>query len=343
MIVYPLRQYLRQYEDLGVATYRKRGNRWRVEVCINGIRDSATKNSKAEARSWAIDAELAIEKGPHKTRYIFDEALDRYLAEVTPHKKKSAKKYDKGRIKFFKSQPLSQLRLDKITTDDVGVWRDTRLRTVGVGPSTVNREMNTLSQVFTRCVDEWKWIDVHPMAGVWRPKNPKHRDERINDDEVQSICDAMGYDGENITLKKHLVAAFFVIAIETAMRLGELCALRPVHIKLKDSYVCVVDSKNGDRRNVALSKKAVQLFRQVVASKLTIESDTAGNLYRKYRGGAEMNLDHFRFHDTRHEACTRLAKKIHVLDLARMTGHRDLKSLMIYYNPTAIEIAARLD
>ena len=50
-----------------------------------------------------------------------------------------------------------------------------------------------------------------------------------------------------------------------------------------------------------------------------------------------------RFHDTRHEALTRLAKKLHVLDLARMVGHKDPRSLMIYYNATATEIANRLD
>jgi len=31
------------------------------------------------------------------------------------------------------------------------------------------------------------------------------------------------------------------------------------------------------------------------------------------------------------------------LDLARTIGHKDLRSLMIYYNPTASEIASRLD
>ena len=44
------------------------------------------------------------------------------------------------------------------------------------------------------------------------------------------------------------------------------------------------------------------------------------------------------FHDTRHEACTRLARKLEVLDLARMIGHKDLRSLMIYYNATASEL-----
>ncbi len=49
------------------------------------------------------------------------------------------------------------------------------------------------------------------------------------------------------------------------------------------------------------------------------------------------------FHDTRHEAITRLAKKLQILDLARAIGHRDPRSLMVYFNATAEEIAEQLD
>ena len=48
------------------------------------------------------------------------------------------------------------------------------------------------------------------------------------------------------------------------------------------------------------------------------------------------------FHDTRHEAITRLAGKLNVLELARMVGHRDIKQLQTYYNASAAEIANRL-
>lgn len=63
-------------------------------------------------------------------------------------------------------------------------------------------------------------------------------------------------------------------------------------------------------------------------------------LWRKARKRAE--IVGLTFHDLRHEATTRLARKLDVLDLSRMTGHRDLKSLRRYYNPAAEEIADRL-
>jgi integrase len=48
-------------------------------------------------------------------------------------------------------------------------------------------------------------------------------------------------------------------------------------------------------------------------------------------------------HDTRHEGVSRLAKKLTMMDLAKMVGHRDPRSLMIYYEPSAEELAAKLD
>jgi integrase len=48
------------------------------------------------------------------------------------------------------------------------------------------------------------------------------------------------------------------------------------------------------------------------------------------------------FHDARSEAVTRLSKKLDVLELARVIGHRDLKSLMLYYSSNPDDIADRL-
>ena len=48
--------------------------------------------------------------------------------------------------------------------------------------------------------------------------------------------------------------------------------------------------------------------------------------------------------DLRREATTRLAKKLDVLTLAKVTGHRDLRVLSrVYYAPDMGEVAERLD
>lgn len=49
------------------------------------------------------------------------------------------------------------------------------------------------------------------------------------------------------------------------------------------------------------------------------------------------------FHDARATAITRLSKRLDILELARMVGHRDPRSLMVYYRKSATDIAAKLD
>lgn len=45
------------------------------------------------------------------------------------------------------------------------------------------------------------------------------------------------------------------------------------------------------------------------------------------------------FHDSRHEATSRLARYLNPIILPQLTGHRDLKSLNRYYQPVPGDIA----
>ena len=137
----------------------------------------------------------------------------------------------------------------------------------------------------------------------------------------------------------------FLFALESAMRASEIKGLTWDRVFLSDRYVALLETKNGTKRNVPLSKRAMELigYLKGIDSKrvFTVNDASFDTLWRKLRNRCE--IDDLHFHDSRHEACTRLARKIEVLDLARMIGHKDLKSLMIYYNATATEIANRLD
>jgi integrase len=68
----------------------------------------------------------------------------------------------------------------------------------------------------------------------------------------------------------------------------------------------------------------------------------ADALFRKAKARALIKDLHF--HDTRREALTRLAKKFDVMELARISGHRDLRILQnVYYAPTVEDLAKKLD
>lgn len=71
-----------------------------------------------------------------------------------------------------------------------------------------------------------------------------------------------------------------------------------------------------------------------------VDPATKDVLWRRARDAAAIPDLHF--HDSRAEAIWRLSKKLDVMELARMIGHRDIRSLMFYYNADPDELADRL-
>jgi integrase len=138
--------------------------------------------------------------------------------------------------------------------------------------------------------------------------------------------------------------AAFEFAVETGMRGGEIVALRPADAVLTRSFVHVRRSKNGDAREVALSGRARELLEAVMALRLDpvwgLTPRRKDALFRKLR--AKAGIAGLNFHDSRHSAITRLAKRLQVLDLARQVGVRDLQTLLTYYNESAENRARRL-
>lgn len=105
-------------------------------------------------------------------------------------------------------------------------------------------------------------------------------------------------------------------------------------------------TKNGMKRDVPMSTRAVALLELLPKENqgeplFSLTSASLDHLFRK--GRDRSMIEELTFHDTRHEAITRLAKKLNVLELGRMVGHRDLRMLQIYYNETSDQLAKLLD
>ncbi len=332
-----------------MATYRKRSGGWRVEVAKKGVRDSGTFSTKAEAVAWATQREAEILAGVGSPKgasnSTLKEALEKYKLEVSPSK--VGQRWEEIRLdKLVNELEFVGERIVDVGAEQISAWRDLRLKSVAT--STVRREMTLLSSVFEQARREWRWIKSNPVREVKRPKNRPPRDRRISAAEEKKILDGLGYvDGEAPASKMQELGYAFLIALETAMRQGEILGLSPGRVNLKGRYVELTHTKNGDARKVPLSSRAVELLQVMVEAAgdrqdlFTLSSKSADVLFRKVRD--RQKISGLTFHDTRHEATTRLARKLDVLDLARMTGHRDPRSLMIYYNATATEVASRLD
>lgn len=319
-----------------MASIRRRGTKWRAEVYRDGNRESGTFLTKAQAVAWAMqrEAELVGERLPDHT---VKDALRRYARDVAPLHKGA--KWEIVRLTMLERDALASVRLPGLSATDIAAWRDRRLQ--AVSGASVRREMNLLASVFRKCAREWGWLRASPMPDVDKPPSPASRKRRISQDEIDRMTLALGYNGGPPETISQRVALAFLFAIETAMRAGEILGLRWQDVDAKKVFL--PRTKNGDHREVPLSpyaREILALLPREDGPVFGLDDEQRDALFRKARKRAEVVNLHF--HDSRAEAIWRLSRDLDVMELARVIGHRDLKSLLIYYQTDADELADRL-
>lgn len=307
-------------------------------------------NKLAQAREKRDEARLLLSQGidpkAHKKaqqaeteqRKSFAEIINTYLVNESP--KHKGHRWEKVRLeKIMREYPeMCGKAIADVDQTDIIQFRNARAQVVqGVS---VSREIQLLGSVFKYAIRELRIIQNSPLKDVTRPKENPHREQRISDDNINKLLQAFGYErGTQPVLKKHQAAWAMLFAIETAMRQGEIAGM--LWANITNDHVLLPDTKNGTARRVPLSNAAhalLDLMRGIdEVNVLTIDADSLSTTFRKYRDIAR--LSEINFHDTRHEACTRLAKKMPIQDLAKISGHKDLAMLMRYYNPTTRELA----
>ena len=126
------------------------------------------------------------------------------------------------------------------------------------------------------------------------------------------------------------------------MRRAEITGLEWTDVNLEKRIISLQLTKNGDSRNVPLSTRAVELLKSLKhhPCPFDVDKDVLTQLFG--RACEDGSIENAHFHDTRATALTRLAGILNVLELARMVGHRDIKSLQIYYREKAEDLAMKL-
>ena len=302
----------------------KRGDKYRCEVCIDYERKSKTFTTKKEAVSWGNDMES---KGILPNRTLGD-AIKKYRPIAEAQKGHQAKL---SRLSMLERHPLSALRLESIQKAHISEYKEERLGKVS--PSSVRVEMNLIATILRLCRDEWGWMHHDPIKTVKKPLPAPARRRGISQEEIDKILENLS----KVRLGK-ITSQMFLLSLETGMRLGELVSLKWDDVG--DKTVTLWDTKNGDKRPVPLSQKARSILSdRRNLDELRVFPVTSHSISQCFK---RSSVNGVHFHDARGEAITRLSKKLDVMQLAKMIGHRDLKSLLFYYAEKAEDIAERL-
>lgn len=331
-----------------MASIQKVEGGYRVQVDVKGRRASKTLPTKREATEWATDKERefrAHAQGHQGHGKTLRDALRKFAEEESP--KRRGERWEIVRLSAYEGDghdlPLSKPMAD-VSDDDLRLWRDKRLKKCSRG--TVLRDMTLMAAVLETARTEWKWIKANPIRDVKKPRQPPHRHRVISGPEVRNVLRMLGYSREPVRSVSQAVAVAFLVALCTGMRAGELCGLR--WADMRESYGTAHNVKaieKGMSRDVPLTSVARRLIERMRGwdDELVfgVNSKTLDVLFRRARKRA--GYDDFVFHDTRHTAATNLAKRLHILDLCKMFGWKRTDQALTYYNPTAAQIASRLE
>lgn len=304
---------------------------------VNGVRESDTFRTKQEAAAWALEREAELTGGKLPDKSLGD-AFRRFAREVSPTHRGA--RWEILRLSALELDPIASRRLAALAAPHFADWRDRRLEQVS--GATVAREMTLIRSVLRRAWKEWHWLRANPLADVKPPRSPPSRKRRITDDEVTRVELACGLaDGLAARTALNRTGLAFLFALETAMRAGEILGMQWPDVAEKS--VRLPRTKNGDERRVPLSMRAREILAALPRKDAPVFDLNTGTRDAVWRQAVrDSRIENLHFHDSRAEAIWRLSRKLDVLELARVIGHRDIKSLMLYYNADADELADRL-
>jgi len=351
-----------------MATIQKRGShQWRAMIRRKGHpNQSRTFDLKSDALIWARSIENKMDRGVFLSRdevesTTLGECLKRYVREVSSQKLGAEQEAMKAKVIHHHS--ISDMYIGVVNGSDIAKYRDDRLRQ-GKAPSTVVKEMALLSHMFNVARREWGMEALsNPVQQVSKPRVSNKRDRRLSGEEEKRLMAAcsLGFHNANPWLRP-----LIILAIETAMRKGELLALRWTDVKFDQNKVI---SKNKDPkgvnllREVPLSPRAIVVLKNIPTSLNGMVFPTSDNAiklaFNRACGRAcEHVFDHkpgtlkacqctgilnFRFHDLRHEATSRFFEKgLNPMQVAAITGHKTLQMLKRYTHLKAEDLAKLL-
>jgi integrase len=327
-----------------MASIKRRGGAWQAKVRRKGYpAQTATFRTQAAAERWARDIEGKVDKGTlsptdgEARRITLTEALERYELEVTA-KKKGAKR-EKQRIKAWRAHALATRVLGAIRSHDIAQARNA-MQKAGLGPNAVRLNLAVVSHLFTIARTEWGLAGLpNPVLEVAKPSTVgTERDRRLVGDEETRLLQA----AEACTW---WLRPAIVLAVETAMRRGELARLRWDWIDAEGGTLRLPTTKNGTPRTIPLTPAALAQLkampRNIDGRVLGTNPDEISHQFATARKAA--GIVDLHFHDLRREAISRLFESgLGIQEVATVSGHHTWAMLKRYTEPKATDIAKKL-
>ncbi|MFQ5716752.1 MAG: tyrosine-type recombinase/integrase, partial [Nitrospinales bacterium] len=259
--------------------------------------------------------------------------LDMYrVRHAEPNKKPESLRTDRFlgiRINEF----FGKLFLKEVTPGRIEGYMVKR-RADGVSGVTIHHELNLLRHAFNLAFKNWDLIKSDPFQKVKLPSGVNKRVRYLKSDEEKRLFEELEKRGDWLT-------AVVIIARETGLRSTNVCNLTWDQADLFKKAIEVEHTKNGRpvwipmTENVYRELKKLYKVRTLGTNRVfwvdgkPIHRCWVGLAFRRLCKRA--GIENFRFHDLRHDFCSRLVQAgqpLHVV--AELAGHTNIATTQRY-------------
>lgn len=321
------------------AGIRPRGDKFLVDVTVNGTRKTATCDTLAEAKDKRDELKVDLRtgrdvKGPRAnvSTWTIKQALEKTLTLNKPEGWSDAAYRDiaemnvKDAMAFFGPDQ----KLEELTRDRINAWLIS-CEDKGNSNSTINRKLSSLSKV-AKVAYDYDGL-TKPVKFPRQRKEPVGRIRQISEHEEQALLSCLRFSGDRE------MADAVVVLIDTGMRRGELLNLRPADVDLKNGVALIYGvegkgTKNGGVRSVPLTSRVQAILEERTAGSLCFSLSESHMRHAWDRVRASMGLTEdkdFTLHVCRHTCASRLIQRgVYLTVVQQWLGHSNISTTMRY-------------
>ena len=306
-------------------------------------RETVTFKRITDAKKWIQDTESAIREGRYfKTieakKHSFADLVDRYIKDVLPTKPKQARQQEQ-QLLWWKEK-MGVYLLSDVTPPLIVQFRDELANGITCrgkqrNPATVVRYMAALSHAFTIAVKEWQWLEDSPSCKVTKPTESRGRVRFLDNEDRARLLQACKES------PNPLLYPCVILALSTGMRQMELMKLVWKDVNLKDGYLILHETKNGERRRVPLSGLGLSILHEHnkirrIDTPLLFPSERTPHkpieLRKAFASALRVaEITDFKWHDLRHCTASYLAMNgASLAEIAEVLGHKTLSMVKRY-------------
>ena len=322
----------------------KKGWNYFVQVRRKGIKTFCkTFATRTEARRWARQMETKLDRGDHSdyseaSKLTLGDLFKRYIKD-DKHKNKKGWRVEEYKVGTLLKDSITDTNLIRLSTKHISEFRDRRVKQVS--PTTYNKDLSFISVVIDTAMHDWGiYLPHNPCKLVKREKEPRPRDRILHNDEYQRLMKVC-------SLGNRYLKPMIDFSIETAIRKGELLAMRYENINFEKRTLLIPETKTGKPRTIPLSPKALEVLkaqpRRLDGKVFPLSVDSLKAYWVRAREKTKING--LRWHDLRRTACSLLFDKgLSAPSVQLISGHADPTVLLNTYTKLSAEkIALELE